>query len=163
MIYTSEQWKADRAFKAEPGQEIEQAVYESMLNCIPPKELPRKAALMMLGEKELPVHAGFLMGEPNDTDKEGPLYLAFGSNTYSDKTRYYYMGKFHEDPKLNGQYYFLDCMNAFANDGLFPAGEFKDDLEAIRTAANYEATLYKYTFKDGEEIEEKVLYEPRFY
>ena len=62
----------------------------------------------------------------------------------------------------DGFYYFMDCMNAFVNNGLFPAAEFKDDADAIQTAANYEATLYKYELKDGERISSAVLYQPRF-
>ena len=62
----------------------------------------------------------------------------------------------------DGNYYFMDCMNAFVNNGLFPAAEFKDDADAIQTAANYEATLYKYEYRHGERISSAVLYQPRF-
>lgn len=62
--------------------------------------------------------------------------------------------------KANGVFYFLDCMNAFINDGLFPADQFKSEAEAIQTAADYEATLYRYEYRDGELINSKVLYQP---
>ena len=67
-----------------------------------------------------------------------------------------------ERPVLNGIYYFFDCMNAFVNDGLFPASEFKDDAEAVRMAADYEASLYKYEFTDGARTGSSILYEPMF-
>lgn len=130
-LYTMERWKADRTFKAKPGQEIAADVYEEMLNCMPPRTLPQEKARQALQDYKIPVHAGFLMGEPHSSDKRGQYYLAFG-------------------------------MNAFVNDGLFPAAEFKDDADAIQTAANYEATLYKYEYRHGERISSAVLYEPRF-
>ena len=51
----------------------------------------------------------------------------------------------------------------FVNDGLFKAAEFDGDADAIHHAANYEATLYKYEYKDGEIIDSAIIYEPRFY
>ena len=39
-IYTRSQWAQDGDFKAEPGQEIEAGIYEQMLNCITPLDLP---------------------------------------------------------------------------------------------------------------------------
>lgn len=62
-------------------------------------------------------------------------------------------------PARNGCYYYMSCMNAFAN-GLYPEAEFENDEDAIRTAANYEATLYKYTFHDNKKINSCVLYTP---
>lgn len=161
-IYTREQWKSDRAFKAEPGQEITEDIYEEMLNCMPPRSLPKGKARQALQDYRIPVHAGFLMGEPHDHDTDGPLYMAFGMNDYGRGQRFYYLGLSRPAPELNGSYYFMDCMNAFVNDGLFPAGEFRDDADAIQTAANYEATLYRYEYRNGERISSKVLYEPAF-
>jgi hypothetical protein len=70
-LYTMEQWKADRTFKAEPGQEIAADVYEQMLNCMPPKTLPQEKARQALQDYKIPVHAGFLMGEPHSASPEG--------------------------------------------------------------------------------------------
>lgn len=159
-VYTMEDWKADRTFSASPGQEIAAEVYDSMLNCVPPVDLPRATADKALEDYKIPVHAGFLMGEPTSSDKEGLLYHAFGMNHYSKGNRYYYLGLSRPEPKLNGRYYYMDCMNAFVNDGLFPESEFTDDRDAIRAAADYEATLYKYEFKDGELIRNDKLYDP---
>lgn len=157
-VYTMEHWKADRTFNAEPGQEITEDIYEEMFNCMPPAKLSREA----IENTDIPVHAGFMMGEPHSCDRDGQLFLAFGMNDYGQKKRYYYLGAAHKDKKLNGFYYYLDCMNAFVNDGLFPAAEFRSDAEAIQKAANYEATLYKYEYRNGEQISSTVLYEPRF-
>ena len=159
-IYTMEQWKQDRTFKADPGQEITAEIYEEMLNCMPPKDLPTGKARQALDDYNIPVHAGFLMGEPHSCDKDGQLYLAFGMNDYGKGKKYYFLGLSHPAPVLNGIYYFMDCMNAFVNDGLFKASEFKDEQEAITTAANYEATLYKYEFRHGEKISSRVIYDP---
>lgn len=58
-------------------------------------------------------------------------------------------------------YYSFDCMNAFLADKLFPVGTFEGgDREAIKTAANYEATLYKHTFENGERVDSVKLYDP---
>ena len=59
---------------------------------------------------------------------------------------------------MEGLYYFVS-MNAFIN-GIFPAAEFKDDTDAIQTAAEYEATLYKYEYRNGERIGSRILYDP---
>ena len=162
-IYTIEQWETDRNFKAQPGQEITEAVYEEMLNCLPHRTLQQQRARKELQDYKIPVHAGFLMGEPHSSDKRGQYYLAFGMNDYGKGKHYYYLGLSLPIKKIaDGSYYFMDCMNAFVNDGLFPAAEFKDDADAIQTAANYEATLYKYEYRHGERISSAVLYEPRF-
>lgn len=64
------------------------------------------------------------------------------------------------EPKTQ-QFYTFDCMNAFLADKLFPVATFEGgDAEAIKTAANYEATLYKHTFQDGERVECVKLYDP---
>lgn len=159
-IYDREQWEKDREFKADPGQEITEDIYNEMLNCMPPKNLPRGKARQALQDYRIPVHAGFLMGEPHSTSPEGELYLAFGMNNYGKGEHYYYLGLARPEKKLNGTYYYMDCMNAFVNDGLFPAKEFKDEQEAIQTAGNYEATLYKYEYRNGERVSSTVLYEP---
>ena len=72
-IYTHFNWRNDRTFKAAPGQEIEEHIYNQMLNCMPPNRLPRN-------EQTAGFIAGFLMGEPYDSD---PItgrarYAAFG-------------------------------------------------------------------------------------
>ena len=87
-LYTMEQWKADRTFKAEPGQEITEDIYEEMLNCMPPRTLPREKARQALQDYKIPVNAGFLMGEPHSSDQRGQYYLAFGNNG----KHYYYLG-----------------------------------------------------------------------
>ena len=162
-IYTMERWRQDGSFNADPGQEITEAVYNEMLNCMPPGSLPRDKARQVLRDYNLPIHAGFLMGEPHSSDKRGQYYLAFGMNDYGKGKHYYYLGLSLPERKIpDGFYYYMDCMNAFVNDGLFPAAEFEDDADAIRHAANYEATLYKYEFKDGQRISSATLYEPAF-
>lgn len=173
MLYTMEQWTQDRSFKAEVGQEVSEEVYNEMLNAMPPKTLPRLKARYALSALKIPVHAGFLMGEPHSCDKDGQLYLAFGMNDYGSGTRkephYYYLGLSHEEQELNGCYYFFDCLGLLFNgdhtglpDNFIPASAFKDDKEAISTAANYEATLYKYEYKHGDRVSTATLYEPQY-
>ena len=162
-IYTMQDWQNDREFRAVPGQEITAEVYEQMYNCLPPKSIPQEKARQALEEYQIPVHAGFLMGEPHSTDRDGKqLYLAFGMNDYGKGKHYYYLGLSLPYKKLHGQYYYFDCMNAFANGGLFPAAEFESDAEAIQKAADYEATLYKYEYDHGDRITTTVLYQPMF-
>jgi len=65
-----------------------------------------------------------------------------------------------EETTADGVYYFFDCMNAFLTDRLFMAAAFDGEQEAIKTAANYEATLYRLTYKGGERVESKTIYDP---
>lgn len=162
MLYTMEQWAEDRTFKAEPGQEIAEAVYNEMLNNLPPLSLPRSKAEQTLQEYKIPVHAGFLMGEPHSSDSNGLLYLAFGMNDYGKGKHYYYLGLSHkEKPTPAGKYYYFDCMNSVITGRLWAATAFKDESEAIETAANYEAELIEITIdSQGEETERKTLYNP---
>lgn len=163
-LYTMEQWRTDQTFKAQPGQEIAAAVYEEMFNCMPPKTLPREKALQVLHEYNLPVHAGFLMGEPHSSGKQGELYLSFGMNDYGKGKHYFYLGLSGPVKEIaDGSYYFMDTLTALDNDGFFRAEDFTDDADAIRAAANYEATLYKYEYRSGQRISSSKLYEPRFY
>lgn len=159
-VYTMEQWKRDGYFNAEAGREVSEEVYNAMLNCVPPKTLPRSKAEQALQDYRLPVHVGFLMGEPHSSDKDGALFLAFGMNDYGRGKHYYYLGLSHEAPTLCGSYYFFDCMDAFITDRYWKQSAFKDDAEAISMAADYEATLYRITYKHGERVETVVLYEP---
>lgn len=73
LIYTRFDWRNDRTFKAAPGQEIEEEIYEQMLNCMPPHRLPRN-------EITADYIGGFLVGEPYDFDPETghTRYAAFG-------------------------------------------------------------------------------------
>lgn len=59
-----------------------------------------------------------------------------------------------------GLYYRLECMNAVAS-GIYKASEFTGDEEAIKTASNYEATLTKEEYRNGERVSFSVLYNPR--
>ena len=64
------------------------------------------------------------------------------------------------DPVIE-YFYTFDCMNAFLADKLFPVSTFEGgDREAIHTAANYEATLYKHRFCNGERVLSEKLYDP---
>ena len=64
--------------------------------------------------------------------------------------------------KRDGEYYYMDCMNSFVNGGVIPAADFTSQQEAVQMAANYEATLYKLTYKDGRQTAATVIYEPQF-
>lgn len=162
-IYTLEQWKRDRVFKADPGQEITEEVYSEMKNCVPPKDLPADKAEQALQSYKIPVHDGFLMGEAADSDKDGPLFHAFGLNDFGKGKHFYYLGLSHQLKEMpDGIYYFLDGMNALPNGGMIPANKFRDEAEAIQTAADTESTLYRYEYRNGQRIDSKVLHEPQF-
>ncbi len=162
-IYTIKQWEQDGTFKATPGQEITEEIYDHMLNCMPPKSLHRDQCECALTELRVVCHNGFLMGEPYTSDEKGnPLYLAFGSNVFN-KGHFYYLGLMPELEFKNGCYYLFDCMGVLNNDNnLFPATDFKDDQDAINTAVNYEADLYKIVFVDGDIVDEVLLHETMF-
>lgn len=90
-IYTMDQWRADGTFSAQPGQEIEQSIYDAMMNAVPPYSLPREAVAQAWDEYNIIVHAGFLNGEEYDTG----LYMAFGMSC----RRCYYLGLFQRDKR----------------------------------------------------------------
>ena len=162
FIYTKESWELDGSFSAEAGQEISAEVYNDMLNCMPPLSLPRATAEHALSVLKIPVHAGFLMGEPHSNDSAGQLYLAFGMNDYGKGKHYYYLGLSHEEKRTPaGFYYCFDCLNAFVSNRLFKASAFENDQEAIDFGANYEATVYKLEFNAaGEKVSSALLYDP---
>ena len=84
MIYTVEQWKQDKTFQAQPGQPISADLYSEMLNALPPETA--------LHEYDIPIHTGFLIGEPHSCDRSGRLlYLAFGMNDTGKGPNYYYI------------------------------------------------------------------------
>lgn len=76
-IYTNDDWELDGTFSADPGQEIEESIYEYFFNCMPP--------LYLSTEDSAGYDGGFLMGEMYDY-KDGPLHMAFGRK---DKKCYY--------------------------------------------------------------------------
>ena len=63
-------------------------------------------------------------------------------------------------PKLHGDYYYFDCLDADIGDKLTPVGDYDGDRAAIQTAADYEATLYRYEYRRGELVISQVLYDP---
>lgn len=156
-----EQWEKDGTFNAEPGQEVSKEVYNAMLNAMQPKKLPHGKAMYALQSLDIPVHSGFLMGEPYTcvSDKE-QLYLAFGMNDYGKGKHYYYLGLSAPDIELNGTFYYFDCMSTPPGGKLYDVAAFDGDNDAIKTAANYEATLYKYEYKNDEITNSITLYDP---
>lgn len=155
QVYTMEQWQRDGFFLARSGQEITDEIYYEMLNRTFPEILPRE----IIQKATVPVHAGFIMGEPSGTEADEPLYRAFGMCQDGSGSHYYYLG---EEKKLEGEFYFMDGLKV-ANDGLFPVSDFMDDAEAIRKAADCKATLYMIQYRNGVVVSSKVLYEPKFY
>lgn len=51
-------------------------------------------------------------------------------------------------------------MNAFVSNRFFEITAFENEADAIKTAANYEATLILYTLENGETIDRKIIYDP---
>lgn len=160
-IYTLQNWEHDRDFRAEAGQEITEEVYNRMLECMPPLSLPREKAEQALHDYSIPVHGGFLMGEPHSTSpKSGkPLYLAFGMHDYGKGKHFFYLGLSVREKELDGTFYYFDCMNADVN-RFFKASDFVNDDEAITFGANYEATVYKCTMQHGALVKREMLYDP---
>lgn len=56
--------------------------------------------------------------------------------------------------------YSFVCMNAMISNRLFIESAFNGDEDAIKTAIDYEATLYKVTLVDGKQTETELLYDP---
>ena len=138
------------------------SIYEKMLNCMPPKDLPAGKAREVLSDFNIPVHAGFLMGEPYDTRKKKPRYMAFGMNDYGKGKKFFYLGLSTAGTVLHGEYYFFDCMNAFVSDRPFLASSFDSEQEAIGYAADYEATLIWRKYDHGVMTASKVVYDPMY-
>ena len=78
-IYTSEQWAADRSFKAEAGQEITEEIYEEMFNVMPIQRLKEAAHGCVVG---------FRTTEPYTHINGQAVYMAFGKKD----GKYYYLG-----------------------------------------------------------------------
>lgn len=159
-VYTMQQWRQDKQFNAVPGQEITSEVYKELLNCMPPKSLPGITARRAHDKYNIPVHDGFLMGEPASSNDSGALYHAFAMNDFGNSQHYFYIGLSNAEAALNGTYYFFDCLNAFDNDGYFRSEEFEDEKEAIAKAADYEAALYREVYEGGNMIASALLYDP---
>lgn len=163
-IYTMNAWNQDKDFRADPGQEITEEVYENLLNIGPPLSLPRKAASRALSEYRLPIAAGFMLGEPAKDSPEGrAMYAAFGMYHCRGGARYYYLGLSERDPVLDGIYYYLECMEALGDNNLFPGDTFRDDRDAVLMAADYEATLYRIQYKGGILVSKEKLYQPPYF
>ena len=90
-VYTMDHWRADRDFKATPGQEIAPDVYDEMMNATPPIRLSAEASAIARDRFQILSTAGFLMGEPSESDQDGLLYLAF----VSAGNRRYFIGTAH--------------------------------------------------------------------
>lgn len=163
-IYTKEDWQRDQRFGAEPGQEITEEIYNEMYNVLPPLRLPRNTAEYALKELKVPVHAGFMMGEPYDSNqKDGVLFMAFGMNDYGKGKHYFYLGLGHMDkPVKNGTYYFFDSIESFPDDGLVKATKDMDDTKAVKIAQRKEASVYKITYSNGNVTSKDPLYIPMF-
>ena len=56
--------------------------------------------------------------------------------------------------------YRFECMNSYI-DGLRRAEDFSSEKEAIETASNYEATLTRLIYHNGECIASELLYDPK--
>lgn len=56
-------------------------------------------------------------------------------------------------------FYVLSCGNSQAA-GTYPETAFSGPAEAIQTAADYEATLYRVTYQDGQQTGAQLLYSP---
>lgn len=56
--------------------------------------------------------------------------------------------------------YSFVCMNSMLSNRLFIESAFNGDEDAIKTAADYKATLYKIKLVDGEQTEKEMLYSP---
>ena len=74
------------------------------------------------------------------------------------------------EEKLNGTYYLFDCLDGVIGDRLLTLEELRQAMtwenvtytekDVKRIAMDYEATLYRYKYIDGEVKESKMLYDP---
>lgn len=81
--YTKEDWHRDRNFNAQPGQEVDEEIYDEMFDVMPPARMPMR--------EETAGYVGFCVGEPASTDEDGNLtFSTFGKR----EGKYYYLGKF---------------------------------------------------------------------
>lgn len=87
-VYTMDQWAHE--FNADPGQEIEEVIYNKMLDGMPPLDIPAAFLDEARSQYRVDFIKGFLMGEPIASDNGGLLYAAF-AKTESGKC--YYLGQ----------------------------------------------------------------------
>ena len=76
---------------------------------------------------------------------------------------YYYLGLSKAETPLEGTYYYFDGLEDIGNGNMKPAVYYENDREAIRQAADIEATLYKCEYKNGDQVTSQVIYEPKYY
>jgi hypothetical protein len=162
-IYNNSDWERDEVFKALPGQQITEDIYSDMMNVLPPRDLPRAAITEAWERYRIPVHGGFMMGEPHDSEGGRNRYMAFVSNNFGHGTKCYYIGLFAEDLRLEGEYYRFYDLEDFTGVDPIPVARFADDAKAIQRAADLETSLSRVMYKNGQEVENKKLYQPRFY
>lgn len=163
-VYTAHRWEDDGELKAEPGQEIDEQIYNDMFNVLPPLPLPRAATAETWKRYRIPIHGGFMMGEPITSDSEkGLQYMAFGFNGFGHGEKYFYLGLYPEEPKKQGTYYFFEDLDDMEGDGLRPAADFADDAAAIRYAIDHETGVKRMTFEGGELAEQVALYTPAYF
>lgn len=69
----------------------------------------------------------------------------------------------------DGTYYYFDCLDGLLGDKYWTAAELAErdrknkpytERKIKEIAMNYEALLMRYKYKNGEEVEEKKLYDP---
>ena len=156
-IYTMDQLKEDKTFKAKPGQELTEEVYDEMLKRFPPKGIMPDAFEQARYKYGIICHAGFLMGDPVKKDEKGrALYHAFGCNEFG---QFYYLGLKQSPKEKNGWFYRFGCLSVLNNDrNMFSVDSFIDDEQAINYAAEHEAALSKLLYVDGNHVKTKRLY-----
>ena len=126
----------------------------------------------------LPEEIGFYFFRPASDPNTEELKRLYAQLTPENKRLF--MIKYYEllaeqeqeaTPKHPGYYYFFDCLDGILSDRYLTAQELAQlmtgasdpmsERDIIRTAANYEATLYRYTFDSaGNPQNEKCLYDP---
>ena len=158
-VYNLDALSIDGVFKASPGQEITEDLYNKMRAEGKPHSLPKTMAESFKKMHRLTVRYGFLAHEPIDNKfPKCPLYRAFGVCGRGRAKRYYYLGL--SLPCRNGTYYQLRCMNAFVDGKMFKEDAFGSRDEAIAFAANYEATLTLLVYDDGTVKSSEAIYTP---
>lgn len=71
----------------------------------------------------------------------------------------------------NGTFYLFDCLDGIIGDRLLTLSELYalengqrpgeyTEKEAVRLAQDYEATLYRYEYEDGERVASATIYDP---
>ena len=94
-VYTMADWKADRMFKATPGQRVEAKVYDEMFNVMPIGNLKNTKGneLRLKPFEGKYIKRAWKSLEPSSFNAYGTTYLGFAEVKEEDESVYYFIGE----------------------------------------------------------------------